>query len=381
MDTLVKVDGLAQFLAAVPHMVGFEPENSVVLVALRGKRTCGALRFNLPASTNRTVVKRIVTTIIGVFCRLHGVDAVVPVVYTQQRFADSGHAPHREVADELIRRAELSGFTVRDAACVASDGWGSYYDSDCPSSGRPLSLITTSGLQQRLPAEHTVAASAQQLARIEPADASTRRRVEGALNRIEGPIPPNALVDLTEQVLSWQAASLTPDQAATLLAAIQPPSARDQAMLQFAFGPDAGRLSASADARARVAMCESGGSMDDVVAASLANPSLQHADDVLLASMMMGSSPRRPDVERVERAIELLKAACGMAPAPGLLPAPLTMLAWLSWALGLGSCAGEFLDRVRAIDSRYGMAEVLGMVIDGGTLPEWAFADGSGGDS
>jgi hypothetical protein len=51
----------------------------------------------------------------------------------------------------------------------------------------------------------------------------------------------------------------------------------------------------------------------------------------------------------------------------------LTMLAWLNWALGLGSTAGLFIEQARAIDPRYGLAELLDSMLHNGMLPEWAF--------
>jgi hypothetical protein len=55
-------------------------------------------------------------------------------------------------------------------------------------------------------------------------------------------------------------------------------------------------------------------------------------------------------------------------------PAPLCMLAWLSWALGSGSVAGFFVDQALAIDPQYSMAILLEVLLASGHLPEWAFA-------
>jgi hypothetical protein len=55
-------------------------------------------------------------------------------------------------------------------------------------------------------------------------------------------------------------------------------------------------------------------------------------------------------------------------------PAPLCMLAWLSWTLGQGSVAGIYIDTALDIDGEYGMARLLLQLIGSGHLPEWAFA-------
>ncbi|HWU57763.1 MAG TPA: DUF4192 family protein, partial [Microbacteriaceae bacterium] len=49
MQTIVKTTKPQDLLALVPHLVGFRPSNSLVLVAFRGKRTGGAYRVDLPA--------------------------------------------------------------------------------------------------------------------------------------------------------------------------------------------------------------------------------------------------------------------------------------------------------------------------------------------
>ena len=78
----------------LPGLVGFAPRNSIVLIAFRGRRTCGAMRVDLPVSDDATVQKRIATHLIGMICKLPSADAIIPVVVTDDRF-DGGEAiPH-----------------------------------------------------------------------------------------------------------------------------------------------------------------------------------------------------------------------------------------------------------------------------------------------
>jgi hypothetical protein len=55
MTVIVKASGPADLLAMVPSMVRMVPRNSVVFLAFRGKRTCGAMRFNLPTAATEIV--------------------------------------------------------------------------------------------------------------------------------------------------------------------------------------------------------------------------------------------------------------------------------------------------------------------------------------
>jgi chorismate mutase len=55
--------------------------------------------------------------------------------------------------------------------------------------------------------------------------------------------------------------------------------------------------------------------------------------------------------------------------------APLSMIAWLNWAIGQSSIAHVYLREAREIDPEYGMAEVLDNMLSNGMFPEWAFEE------
>ena len=357
MTTIVKVHAAGDFLALVPQLAGFQPRNSIVLVAFRGKRTRGCLRFNLPGSASATVVRRIVSTMIGVFCKLQDVDSIVPVVYTDDRFADTIGAPHEAFMRAVIQRAERSGFTVRDALCVAADGWGSYLDEHTPAGGNPLSDIAESALPAEIPEEHRISPGAvAEGAELPAVEAATKQRMAALLNRKPRPGSLPRVVELIETLAGSAPDALSETDAALLLGHIQAPAMRDAAMLQFAFGPDAGKAARIGEARYR---------RGDTRGAERS------------ASLMLGEGPR-PEPDRIRCAIAALRELTARAPAVAR-PAPLSMLAWLSWALGHGSVAGSFLEQALAIDPDYGLARLLLQMLDAGHLPEWAFAR-SGGD-
>lgn len=389
--TIVKTKEAHDFLALVPQLAGFQPERSVVLVAFRGNRTCGALRFNLPEpDLARTVLRRVATTLVGTLCKIEGVDAVVPVLYTDERFAEAPGIPGERFAEILGRRAELSGFLVRDSLCVAADGWGSYLDPACPAGGRPLSEIAESPVNRDLPPEarrelgHLVSR-----ADLPKVDLALRERCARRLTRYEclGSQVPDAPdlpelvamvgdildpVSTTEAALELDPSALEAEEAATLLFLLKSPARRDQVMLQIAFGEEIGRMTHELNERYAAIQRETGRSMDDIVAeeqaGSGATRGLAQTGD-----LMLGSVSQRPDPERIERGIDLLKTLVALAPKR-VRPAPLCMLAWLSWALGRSSVAGIFIDQALAIDPEYGMARLLLTVVSAGHLPEWAFA-------
>ena len=122
MTTIIRAEQAHDFLALVPMLAGFRPERSIVCVAFRGNRTVGVLRHDLPRRARDRAP--LVSVIVGTICRMPGIDAVVPVVYTDARFAGRG-IPERALLQLLVKEAERAGFTVRDALCRGADAWAS----------------------------------------------------------------------------------------------------------------------------------------------------------------------------------------------------------------------------------------------------------------
>jgi hypothetical protein len=398
--TIVKTPSPQDFLALVPQLVGFLPEGSLVLVAFRGNRTCGALRFNLPhGGAGEPELRRVAGALLGTLCKIPGVDALVPVVYTDATIgANPGNAaglPYGAFIGAIRHRAGQSGFLVRDALCVAADGWASYLEADEPEhqgAGRalrhPLSGITDSAVTEALPGDaRRELARLQTGAELPRVDLATRERCARRLARYQrlgsdlGPV--SGLVEMVgdildpvataETVLGLDPAELSIDEVVALLFLMQGPATRDQMMLQFAFGEEVGRRGSALNRHYARRQRETGLTMDDLVAADMAAGRAFEEEIPTTGDLMMGLSPERPDPERVHRGIGLLKVLVAMAPRSAR-PAPLCMLAWLSWTLGQGSVAGIYLDTAVEIDAEYGMARLLLQMIGSGHLPEWAFS-------
>ncbi|WP_104126477.1 DUF4192 domain-containing protein [Cryobacterium sp. Y57] len=387
--TIVKAQKAQDFLALVPQLLGFAPETSAVLVAFRGNRTCGALRFNLPDDgASPRVCTRIATTLAGMLCKIPGVDAVVPVIYTDDSFITAVGIPHEQFAEILNRRLEWSGFLLRDSLCVAADAWGSYLDPKCPAGGHPLNDIAESPvntaaneaagtktvcplgtLQNGAEPVGVNPATQERLARIYRRYRHLLARAENSpqlFDALDVALDP---VAIAEEALTWPNPP-TEENVAALLVLVQSPPNRDQIMVQFAFGRDEGVRAHAINGRYARLQHETGRSLDDLVAEEIdsGDPTAEHTGDI-----MLGLQCDRPDIDRIRAAITLLRIVVAMAPRSAR-PAPLCMLAWLSWALGSGSVAGFFVDQALAIESQYSMAILLKLLLDSGHLPEWAFA-------
>ena len=392
MTTIVKASTASDFLALVPRLVGFEPHDSLVFVAFRGSRTCGAMRVDLPGRSQSRAHKRIATTLVGMLSKLPGVDAVVPVVYTGETFAASAGGPgapaagipHSDFVDSVVTRLRFSGFVVRDALCVAADGWGSYLDPGRPPAGRPLAAIAGSPILDGVPtADGGPVGSVADLAALPPADPAARERVAASLGAfgavLRGADPGRArrarvasrdavgadaraaaLRDIPatlEEIITARGDSVDPHAAAFVITISLSPAVRDVVMMQWAFDLALGER-VLADA-ARFSRGTTAGALET-------------------AGLMLGRGPR-PDPERVGRAISLLKSIAALAPDDSRAPV-LCMLAWLNWALGRSSVADVFVAEALRVDPRYGLADLMRTVLERGILPEWAFADDAGFD-
>ena len=360
--TLITVRTSAEVLAVAPYMLGYQPKQSVVFVLFDGKRTCGALRLDLPTDASPVTFKRFANFALGTVAKIHGVEALAPMIFTEERFGDDSRIPHTELMDVLRRRIGQMGYELRDALCLAGDGWASYLAPKVPPGGQPLDELSDAVAtflpdmpRDQVAHDQTVgsvrvplnpARAAKTARRIQSLEKlavdATDEGVKVLLSRHRSPL-------FIEWVLGWSDEDMD-DRAWLALLRFQNPPLRDQAMLQWAFGSEFGeRLFAAT---------ESAG--DD-----FRNLSPE------LGDRMMGKGPR-PDLERAARGIHLLREMLPFA-TNDLRPAPLCMLAWLSWAIGRTTHAVEYINQALAINPDYGMATLLASLLDAGLLPEWAF--------
>lgn len=411
--TIVRAADAAQFLSFVPRMLGYRPARSLVLIPFQGSRSIGGMRFDLP-DDDPDGVERVASTVIGMACRLPEADGVAIVVYSEASFSDAGGMPHRELADALDRRADACGLRLTDALCVAADGWGSYLDPECPPEGRPLDEVAVAGAGLDLPEAPEPGGDQAAGAELPAADLAQRERAGRALAAIrlavrvlcgdeaagapvsddagEGPGPvetadlapvpapvgdeaagaalpeknaervdPRALATvcrlddlpaLFEDALSWDLATLDPFDAAAMIWCLSRPSLRDVALVQWS-----GNLSEGDEALDAQLRWEAG----EEYPADLA--------------MRMWGEGERPDVARLEAALELVRAVAAVAPRASR-PGPLAMCAWLSWALGRSTHADSYAERACEIEPEHGLSEIVRSFVQAGHLPDWAFRKG-----
>src|SRR3954447_13801421 len=149
---VVKLTGLDDIVAAVPHLLGFHPRESLVAVAMTGprERLEFSMRVDLPAEGDEAQVAALC---VRAMCRADA-QRVLLFVYTDA--GDPARAlPHRALVDRITVELPMP---VRDALLVTDDRVWSYLCTDpvcCPPAGRPRERDTTASLA--LAAAHALA--------------------------------------------------------------------------------------------------------------------------------------------------------------------------------------------------------------------------------
>lgn len=377
MTTTVRAAGAAHFLSLVPHLLGFQPSSSLVVVPFAGRRSLGAMRVDLPTG-DLDDLDRAAATIVGMVCRIPDADGLTAIVYTPDSAAEG--LPGVPLLAAVSRAADVCGLLVADLLSVGADGWGSHLDTACPAGGRALHEIDDAARGAGAPPDpapvlehHTAGAE------LPRRSAAERRAVGRALHAFEAalavvcgiprvgrrtPARGDEAVDtdalaavcelddpprLFEAALTLDPATLDPGRVALLTWCLSRPALRDVALVQWATDADGG--AAALDAQHR---WEDGEDYPE-----------------RLGRIMWGDGDG-PDPDRLRRALAVVREVAALAPRR-LRPGPLALCAWLSWALGRSSHAASYAQHALEIDPDHGLAEIMLSFVQVGHLPDWAF--------
>jgi hypothetical protein len=178
---LLSVRSTTDLIAAVPYLLGFHPTESVVVVALRGKRVIFAARGDLPAPGATSAARDAAGYLASVVGR-QGADAAMIIGYGPAERVTPTVDPVRAALDQ-------AGLRVLDALRVTDGRYWSYLCDNpecCPPDGTPFDGATTAVAaaatfagQVALPDR---AALAQQVA---PIDGAARESMRQATVRAE----------------------------------------------------------------------------------------------------------------------------------------------------------------------------------------------------
>lgn len=134
MTTLTSPQDL---LTAVPFMIGFTPDDSLVVMGLRGESVEVAMRIDFPESIDPDQILALVQHL-----RSNQIDETLLVSYIPDSVTDADI-----IIKALSEALESGGFPLRESLIVVAGRWRSLVCSDlhcCPIEGQPLPELDSS---------------------------------------------------------------------------------------------------------------------------------------------------------------------------------------------------------------------------------------------
>ncbi|GAA0411534.1 DUF4192 domain-containing protein [Streptomyces luteireticuli] len=341
----------AELADALPYLLGFHPDDSIVMMALHGerKRFGGRLRLGIPADPGEWpfVSDQLARTLVTATTkRGTAPDGIVLYLCQDPAAGETGQAVMerlRPLAQHLRIACGGLDVPVYEALCLSGGRFWSYCCSDtrcCPPDGTPRTMPGTS----------VMAAAA----------AYAGMRVGGSLREMEARLAPLGGQAAEEQrrALDAAAAELVPRMLGAEYETVRRETLdlAELVLLRFDGTPPAG-APAEADAR------DDGLVSADEAAAIVLGLQDRIARD-RAAEWMEG--PRLPAILRLWRA---LARRC-VPPYSEHAAAPLTLAGWVAWAGGEHTEAKVAFGRALTADPDYLFAQLLHHACNEGLDPE-----------
>ena len=325
----VRVSSPADVLAVVPHLLGFHPGNSLVVmgVGLPRARVQLAFRYDLPDPPDAVHAADIAEHAAEVL-RHRRIGTVIGVGYGPGTLVTP-------VADALAAALRQAGLRLHELMRVENGRYWSYLCQNpecCPAEGVPFDVRANPAA-----AAMTVAGLVAYPDRA--ALASTVAPVTGAAARS-----------------MEQATRRARERAADLIAQASAPGTGRPARLLV----DEGRRAV----REAIDTYRAGGRL-------LADEPLAWLTVVLAHLPVRDDAWARMDAEYRAAHLRLWTDVVRRA-APAYLPAPASLLAFTAWQSGEGALANIAIDRALAADPGYSLAQLLRDIMDAGVPPSAA---------
>lgn len=364
--TVIRVSEPRELLALVPYQLGFVPQDSAVLISLRGPRRAVGLiaRTDLGELAGRPEGPALAEAMVSHLLADGAVGAAL-VLYTATglRHGQGDGSPERVAAQTLYGALRAAGLAV--------DGWvvgpSGYYGLDCrsesccPPGGHPLreldetqigALMVLRGVQ--------VAPSREQLARIEPAGTAERRAAAVAARRWWRLRDDAVLGGAGGELARWRLAGV-----AAWRQVVRAVSDDDRAPAALC-----GRVAAALDDTAVRDAVLLAALVDD---GDLAERSV--GDDALTGAafdaLLDEPAPAMPDQRHLDLGAAALRQVVRHCTAPARQAPALTVLSFLAWWSGDGAQASLFADRALAARPGYTMAGLVAELLARGVPPGW----------
>jgi hypothetical protein len=248
----VRLTSPAEMAAAVPHLVGFRPEESLVVISLRGphKRIGLTMRFDLPAPT----YDEHFAGEVGARLEADGASHALLACCTEAQ-GDQPHLPRAELIARIRLDVDGRGIALMDALLIRRGRWWSYLCDDaecCPLDGTVVDEAVDVAAAHALVGRAMLPNRQALVDSIRPVEFRARAAMEQALDRIgnefAGRVQREGLdrvcedaVALVRQLVQRYAdpatAQITDSEAALLITSLFSRTIRD-AVLMSALGDD-----------------------------------------------------------------------------------------------------------------------------------------------
>lgn len=338
--TVIRVSKSVELLGMIPHLIGNQPSNSVVLIPFEGSRAQSAFRIDLPQLD--TPMDDFTNAMIGLLCRVEGCTGAALVVYTDGHL-DAATSDWSGLAEDVENACAHAGLTLMDALVVAEDGW-----ADFTTPGEIHTHVPEPAALPGIPLPPRV----QDSAALPEVPITVREQVVEALNHRDPMGQQLDRIDLgaTLEKALTAAGELSAAELADIALLLTTPATRDVALLQWSGSPADGEavLAYQRDYRAGL------------------DPA---SHESMVRFVGQGD---RPDFARLQAALDVSRRVASAAGEP-FRSGPLTACAWLCWALGRTTDAVAYLRQVNPFSPSARFAELLGAMIEAGRLPEWLF--------
>lgn len=149
----------ADILSALPRLLGFDPEDSLIVLRFSGTRSVEAARIDLPRVPGPESTAQVLGLLRSALQSLtesaaRSGDPTPPritglgiAVVTSVRFGRSRVPPWTELAAHIATDCREAGIALTVSCCRAADGWADYRDADAvPVGGRPLAELAATPL-------------------------------------------------------------------------------------------------------------------------------------------------------------------------------------------------------------------------------------------
>jgi len=324
----VRLSSPADILAAVPHLLGFHPARSLVVIGAGGPRDRVKLgfRYDLPDPPDAGITRQIAEHAVAVLDK-RGATAVIAVGYGPGRLVTP-------LVDAFTAAARRGGLAVRDLLRVEDGRYWSYLCRNvncCPAEGVPFD-----------PGSHPVTAAMSEAGLAAYPD-------RAALARTLAP--------------------LTGERATARDRAAGRACAQAAALAERAAGRGGNPL--------RLVISEGRRAVRDAIARYRDGVAITDDDQLAWLVISLAHLPVRDDawarMEPSHRAAHLrLWTDLVRSAADAWVPAPAALLAFTAWQCGDGALASIAIERALASDPGYSMALLLRDILDAGVPPSEA---------